>query len=526
MRRPMKNLAFTALTILILAAVFTQLVALALPRLKRALNDQLVQAVVLTLTGEEREAVYREVADAAGGIWDVVPDPRVARLAKRNLTVTYARAEVRTNSAGLRSSKPFTEKAPGQFRIICLGDSMVFGQGGLEADRFCDQIEAFYRAKGIMVDGRTIETYAVGLGGWTTVQEANYLGSRLSAYDPDVVLVLTVGNDITDNLGVTGAGTTTMAFSPEHRDRGSATFSDIAGRMFGMGRQTALSTEIGPEARARWRKAMQTLRRLSEVQTRRGGKILSSVSLRTNPKSSYFVETYKRFYLEHGPATPFVVTSYFRGEETMLPHNAHPNRRGHAIFAGHYIHMLDRLGWIAVPEGELPPLDPRLSLETDLAPDLELLRHHRLRFIRANLRSSLDFTRLDRRHTMAFLGGILPDEIGPSALDAPPWASVRSGFLLRRENPEEAADAIVEIRIPPHPELYPLRVDMLLDGRLAGSFVYAEPAETGHHVLEAPLTTPGEEAVEIVLETDAYFCGIDDHRMKSFQLISAEVRER
>ncbi len=248
--------------------------------------------------------------------------------------------------------------------------------------------------------------------------------------------------------------------------------------------------------------------------------------MRANPKSIYFAEIYKQVYPQHGPETPFVVTSFFRSEETKLPRDSHPNRRGHAIFANHYIHMLDRLGWLPVPEGELPTLDPRLSLETDPAPDLDLLRRYRREFIRLNLSSSLDFTRLGRRDTMGFLGGILPDRFAARSFDSPPWASVRSGFLLRRKKPWRAADAVVEIRIPPRPELFPFRVELHLDGRLAETFAYAEPSDTGLYLLEAPLATPGEKVVEIVLRSDSYFAEIDDHRMKSFQLISAEVRAR
>ncbi len=514
---------FIILTGLIVVAAFALLVGLFLPRFKEALHDQLVQAVLLTLTQEERDAIYRQIVDVGSDIWEVVPDPLVARLAKRDLVVTHVQAEVRTNNAGLRSSRPFKKKAPNVFRIVCLGDSMVLGQGGLEEDRFCDQIESFYRDRGITAGGKKIETYAVGLGGWTAVQEAAYLSARLSAYEPDIVLVLTVGNDITDNQGVTGTGATTQGFSPEHRDWGSATFSDRAGMMFGMSRQTALSTEIGPEARSRWRKAMQALRRLAEVQTRRGGKILNSVSLRKNAKSVYFVETYKHFYSEYGPATPFIVTSYFRSKETMLPHNAHPSRRGHGIFASHYIHMLDHLGWLDVPQAELPPLDRRLSLETNPAPDLALLQQQRQKFIDSHLRPSIRFAPLKDWQTMAFLGGILPDVIGPDARKAAPWASVRSGFLLRHKKPQEDARVFVEIRIPPRPELFPFRVRIFLNGQLAETFEYREPDEWDRYFLEASIESPGE-VVEVVLRTDSYFSEIEDHRMKSFQLIRAMVR--
>src|SRR6185436_12440983 len=115
------------------------------------------------------------------------------------------------NNAGMRADHDFAAKPAEVFRIVCLGDSFVFGMGGPSADRFCDQLEAFYREHQVRAAGRSIETYAIGLPSWTLVQETAYLTSRISSYDPDIIIVLSVANDITDNIGVTGVGALTWA---------------------------------------------------------------------------------------------------------------------------------------------------------------------------------------------------------------------------------------------------------------------------------------------------------------------------
>jgi hypothetical protein len=65
---------------------------------------------------------------------------------------------------------------------------------------------------------------------------------------------------------------------------------------------------------------------------------------------------------------------------------------------------------------------------------------------------------------------------------------------------------------------------MSLQGQPATTLTLASVSESGEHRLTAVVPEgPYTEAIEVILETDAYWTTIDDPRMKSFYLMSAEV---
>jgi hypothetical protein len=514
----MKRALFFAVTLA--AGIALSLVALWIGRelLLASLRPQLVSLVATTLTAEERQALVAQVAGQVGSFWEVTPEPLVARLGQPGARVVFRGGPVQINAAGLASRREYDVKPADVFRIVCLGDSYVMGSAGLEEDRFCDQLEQFYAEHAIEVEGRRIEALALGLGSWTAIQSASYLTSRLSDYAPDLILVLTVANDVTDATGVTGQGFLTSEFAPEQRARGSGVFVNQAGARFGERGWSAITTDLSPEARRYWVRTMSALRRLTELQHARGGKILHSVLDFTGP---YFVEAYKRFYHEVGIDAPGIVTAYDMEPGARLAHDTHPSRRGHAILAAHYAHTLDRLGWLQVPDGRLPPLPEELSLDTHLEVDREALATFRAEFAKARLKESLDFRELQPSDTLAFLGGFFPDQIGPEALHDPPWASVRSGFLLRA--PESPAKLVLELRIPSRVELFPLQLSIFVDGQLAREVAWGEPQRGESVLLEVPIPERGSDelAAEILIEADRYFTTIRDGRMRSFQLLSA-----
>jgi lysophospholipase L1-like esterase len=445
-------------------------------------------------------------------------------LAKRNVTTTHKQAEVKTNNAGMRSSERYSRKRSGIFRVVCLGDSFVFGTAGKEEDRFCDQLEEYYRKNKITVDGKTIETLALGLGSWTTVQETTYLSSRISAYDPDVIIVLTTGNDISDNRGVTGAGAATRLFSPEHRDWGSAVFSNSAGREFGVNGYTALTTDLSSEARHRWEKAMRSLKNLVELQHRREKMILLSVLNSEGCETEYFHELYKYYVQQSEIEAPFLVTSYFRSIETCLPHDGHPNRYGHEILRDHYVHALHSLGWVTFPDSMLPELDRRLFLEFSPEPDFQKLDEFRKAHIDQHLRSSYS-GRFTPESLFVVLGGLFPERRGKEALNTPPWLSIRSAFLLKV--PDSVTQQVeVEINAPPLVELFPLTIDLYVDALLVGTYHFPTPVGDNHYHLVAKLPPKSIEdgVVEVLLKTEQYFTTISDPRMKSFRLIAAHLK--
>ncbi len=101
-----------------------------LPQLRRLLHDRLVAYVAQTMSEDERAQIMTELAQRIGTLWTSIPEPLVARIARPDYSTTLAQADVQTNNAGMRSARPYEQKSANVFRIVCLGDSFVFGEGG------------------------------------------------------------------------------------------------------------------------------------------------------------------------------------------------------------------------------------------------------------------------------------------------------------------------------------------------------------------------------------------------------------
>lgn len=494
------------------------------PLIIDALQPQLVAYAFDHLSERDKLEIYAQIVTGVESVADTVPEPLVARVLQRNGSFVIKQADVRSNNAGMRSSSPFVTKQREVFRIVCLGDSFVFGTGGREEDRFADQMEAFYRDNGITSDGREIEVYALGLGSWTTVQEASYLISRISDYDPDVILVLTVANDITSLSGVTGKGLLTSHFSPEERHWGSGVFTNQAGGAFGVSDYSALTWDLTAESHTRWQKALTKLKRLADLQTRRENHILFS-TLPAWTSERCFQEIYKHRFVRSMIDAPFLTMNFFPEEGTRLEHDNHPNRKGHEILASHYVHAMAALGWVPVPEELLPDLHSGLSLDFEVAVSAKTVEECK-QGTADTLKLSMDFRSLEPRDTTAFLGGILPDRGGNDAFAGPVWASPRCGFLLRTPDENEPSSVDIDIEIPPFIELFPLHIDVFVNGRRSAGFDFGI-SDAGRQtlVVDADSPAPGRDAIEIVLESTTHFTTIDDPRMKSFRLIAARVAQ-
>lgn len=109
----------------------------------------------------------------------------------------FAGVPVRTNSLGFRDRRDYTlAKPPGVFRILVLGDSVTFGHGTLDDTTYPYLLEQELRRWRPEVNW---EVWNLGVPGYNTAQELQYLleiGPRAS---PDLVIVGFYPNDFTDN---------------------------------------------------------------------------------------------------------------------------------------------------------------------------------------------------------------------------------------------------------------------------------------------------------------------------------------
>lgn len=95
------------------------------------------------------------------------------------------------NQHGLRSPEAPLAKPAGTRRVLTLGDSVVLGWGAPQDSIFSARLD-----RDLDRPGAPVEVIAAGVASWNTRSEYEWLRARGVAFDPDVVMLLIVGNDV------------------------------------------------------------------------------------------------------------------------------------------------------------------------------------------------------------------------------------------------------------------------------------------------------------------------------------------
>ena len=98
--------------------------------------------------------------------------------------------EVVINEHGLRGPSTPTDKPAGTKRLLILGDSAVFGWGAPQDSIFPARLQRRFAAH-----DSSVEVIAAGVSSWNTRTEYEWLRARGLAFEPDVLVLLVVGND-------------------------------------------------------------------------------------------------------------------------------------------------------------------------------------------------------------------------------------------------------------------------------------------------------------------------------------------
>ena len=487
--------------------------------LDTTLQPAVVAYLATHLSEADRQGIRQQLQQDAGGFFQEIPDPLAGRVAVPGYHGLYKGVEVRINNAGFRSDSDFGPKPAGVYRIICLGDSFVFGTGVPVTQRFCDRLQQFYREQGITVNGKAIETLALGLPSYTLRQEVAYLSARFSVYAPDVVVVVSVQNDITDNSGVTSTGVPTTEFSLERRANGSAVYSNQMGLAFGQPYYTALTTDLSPQARWRWEQAFTAVHGLQQQVAASAGHLLLTALQMPARHNRLFFELYKE--QAHALGVPVATIDYWQGKKTRLPDDGHPNAFGHELLMAHYVHLLADLGWVPVPEAQRPM--PVGFVPSLLNPpvDAAVLQREREQFVREHIADQLDFRALPEEACGALLGGIFPEQAGGVAA-TPVWASVEAAFLLQA--PVHPRDQLqLAFMLPDQAAAFPFALEVSLDGVVVGQRAWTV-ADVGQTVSWSLPVARGGAISEVVLRAASHTEDLTDHRMKTVRLLSAAIR--
>ncbi len=90
------------------------------------------------------------------------------------------------NSKGLRDTEDSYNNVKGEFRIVCLGDSITFGWGVNAEERFTDILEGYFT---------NVSVINMGVQGYGIDQELLFLIQEGVKYKPDLILIYVIPAD-------------------------------------------------------------------------------------------------------------------------------------------------------------------------------------------------------------------------------------------------------------------------------------------------------------------------------------------
>ena len=120
--------------------------------------------------------------------------PEINYLLEPNTSFELSGISISINGDGLRGPEISPVKESGAIRILCLGDSVVFGWAVRQEDAFCNQLPLHL----CETCANRIEVVNAGVPGWDQPTEAAYLEYYGRKFDPDIVIgTVTASNDVT-----------------------------------------------------------------------------------------------------------------------------------------------------------------------------------------------------------------------------------------------------------------------------------------------------------------------------------------
>ncbi len=190
---------------------------------------------------------------------------------------------VRISSQGLREREVARPKPPGLFRILCLGDSVAFGHWVEAEQAFPRRLEEIL----VRQAGRRVEVINAGVPGYSTFQELAWLEAEGWSYEPDLVLLGFVLNDVVERyhtLAAYGGGNTilgvdtTVTLGPLQRlVRRTAFHRFVTSLMLAGERRREVysvrrlfDADLTPEVRAAWELTETEMDAMAAAARRRG----------------------------------------------------------------------------------------------------------------------------------------------------------------------------------------------------------------------------------------------------------------
>jgi len=291
------------------------------------------------------------------------PVPDIVYELRPGLEGTFRGQSVRTTANGVRGDRDVAlEKPAGTVRIVGLGDSNAFGWGVGEGEPYLEIVQHELDASAAAKSGRRFEVLNFGVPGYNTTMEVATYEHRAARFAPDLVIIHFIGNDL---------GLPHFMQPPETlRTTSHVYLWDLLHARFGSMQDEAdpdlLAHDrsgLDPEARRQVRGQYQhmlgpdayrrAMARLAALTRPRGipvivmalGDVSGEGSLAhqaADANGFRFLDASPHFYrylIDHG-----IGTEKADWQRTFrIPHDGHPNRLGHRLYAEVLMTELERV---------------------------------------------------------------------------------------------------------------------------------------------------------------------------------------
>ena len=298
------------------------------------------------------------------GLVQPSPHPDLVYELKPGLAATFRTRPLRTNSHGMRGREVAVAKPPGTFRVAGLGDSVMFCWGVGEGEPYLQVLEP---RLSLAHPERRYECLSFAVPGYNAAMEAAAFEHRAAAFDPDVVVVHFVRND----LGLPHfmqpplpAGLRVAALLRETFGAGAGGGSGLLAH-----HDTAESQARRAEARQQYQHMVgeegyrQAMARLAGATRERGVPVIllalergrrGDAPARAAARAHGFryldaTPVFERYAAAHG-----LDESAWRGVFT-IPGDGHPTPLGHALYAEALLAELERGLLPGSPTAARPP---------------------------------------------------------------------------------------------------------------------------------------------------------------------------
>ena len=274
-------------------------------------------------------------------------NPQIVYELKSNMVGTFLRQPLRTNQFGMRGPECSLTKPEGTLRVAVVGDSIAFGWGVKEEERY----SSILAEKLAAARGGPVEVLNFAVPGYNAMIEAALIEQKVSQFRPDILILHFVNNDDSAPYFMTRPESYTtlqksflVTWIRERLDTSKKVVNPNLSTGFGSlpaETKKAVMQEyaymVGPKAVSTaltrigsWAQSKQVPLYIVFGSLKDGQySLLRQVAKRTDAKLVGVKEAVERYFTERGIVTP---EERFK-ELTLNPKDPHPNAKGHQIYA-------------------------------------------------------------------------------------------------------------------------------------------------------------------------------------------------